>query len=231
MSRDRTSGAWFEPNGTARPSTWDSATHRQPASLLSRPPACPGCECDEKSSSPFAGGCGARRVRRRCEVTLKTFQVTPTHAPPAHPPAVVPAAGAAQPPAPPPAPAPSPGTVPVSGSTDTDGRPDPLFVLGAFVAVAATAAVTIFFTRHFAYTANPVMPAAGVTIFAVFFVAAQGVERLLEPIASLVKNDSRENLAAARRTRRRRSTRRSHSLGSAAPTPPSWLRARPPRRR
>ena len=70
-------------------------------------------------------------------------------------------------------------------------------MLGAFVAVAATAAVTIFFTRHFAYTANPVMPAAGVTIFAVFFVAAQGVERLLEPIASLVKNDSRENLAAA----------------------------------
>lgn len=133
---------------------------------------------------------------------MKTFQVKPTHAPAVVASAVSAVAaveavvsGLGTGPAPPPAPA--PGTVPVTGSSDADGRPDLLKVIVAYGVVALTSVVTLRLTTDFPYSATPVTPVAGVTIFAVFFVAAQGVERLLEPIASLLQNDSRDGLAAA----------------------------------
>ena len=113
--------------------------------------------------------------------------VTSIQVKPSHPQPLAPGGGAT-----------TPAVVPQGGTSGADSRPAASVVLAAFVGVAAAAFLALRATNHFPYSATPVAPAAGLTIFAVFFVAAQGLERLLEPLASLLKADTREALNAAK---------------------------------
>jgi hypothetical protein len=90
-----------------------------------------------------------------------------------------------------------PGQTPTVGTATDPGRPNLYFVVGGFVVVAITALIAISTTTNFPYSPKPSVPVAGLTIFAVFFVAAQGIERLLEPIASFLGNTTRDALTQA----------------------------------
>ncbi len=73
-----------------------------------------------------------------------------------------------------------------TAATSSDGStPDWWIVVGAFVIVLVVwaAATLLIKDKNFSPTKMPV-PVPGLTILGVFFVAAQAIERLLEPIAS-----------------------------------------------
>ena len=91
---------------------------------------------------------------------------------------------------------PDPSTLraPVSGTAAPDKAAHasyrwerPVVAAAAFAAVFGTLPIVIATISDHAYAhASPAVPAQGLTIFAVFFVAAAAIERLLEPLASLL---------------------------------------------
>jgi hypothetical protein len=78
-----------------------------------------------------------------------------------------------------------PDDVPNEATVDNTGRPSPVVVSVAFAGLALATLVASLIHHGDRLPAGPGTPAAGLTIFAVFFVAAQAIERLLEPLASL----------------------------------------------
>ena len=88
--------------------------------------------------------------------------------------------------------------VPTTGTSTDPGGPDWWIVAAAFTALAAAwwAAVNLISDDSFPPSGQP-PPAAGLTILAVFFVAAQAIERLLEPLASLLDPKADQALSDA----------------------------------
>lgn len=79
------------------------------------------------------------------------------------------------------------GEVPTMGTaTDIEMRPDLWIVCLTFAVVAVTWLFAWWVVLDDKGTVPPTAPVAGLTIFAVFYVAAQALERLLEPISSLL---------------------------------------------
>ncbi len=78
----------------------------------------------------------------------------------------------------------------------------PLIAVGAITAVLIAWAITVQVTHDLAINFGTLMPKPvdGTTIFAVFFVAAAAIERLLEPIAGLLpdKADLKQDAQAAK---------------------------------
>jgi hypothetical protein len=74
--------------------------------------------------------------------------------------------------------------VPNEATVPDSGRPDYTIVGLAFLGLAAATLIAALIHRGDKLPAGPGTPVAGLTIFAVFFVAAQAIERLLEPLAS-----------------------------------------------
>ncbi len=73
----------------------------------------------------------------------------------------------------------------VAGASDTAGiRPDSRVIIGGMLAVGAGLFAAWLLNR--AVDPAPIKPAAGVSVFALLYALAQGIERLLEPIASWV---------------------------------------------
>lgn len=87
--------------------------------------------------------------------------------------------------------------VPTGATSSEDGRPDAAVVAGAFACLTLVGLAVLFFTGSYADPSPPSRPAEGLTIFAVFFVAAMGLERLLEPFALLFGTNTRAALTDA----------------------------------
>ncbi|MEO6885317.1 MAG: hypothetical protein ABI232_03395 [Jatrophihabitantaceae bacterium] len=67
----------------------------------------------------------------------------------------------------------------------------PMVAAAAFAAVVVALLITVSVVSDSAYKHSiPTTPVQGLTIFAVFFVAAAAIERLLEPLASLLPDTS-----------------------------------------
>ena len=91
----------------------------------------------------------------------------------------------------------SPAEVPTGAISTQVARPDAAVVGSAFAILAVVGLVVLVITRNYADPSPPSAPAEGLTIFAVFFVAAMGLERLLEPFALLVGKNTRAALVDA----------------------------------
>jgi hypothetical protein len=100
-----------------------------------------------------------------------------------------------------PASAPADGVLRPITQSGTESLASSLAVsLGAIAAVVGTSALAVRLWRDPGFSAgrHPGGPVEGLTIFAVFFVAASALERLLEPLASLVGNRPRQEASAQR---------------------------------
>ncbi len=90
-------------------------------------------------------------------------------------------------------PAQLPTSVDATATSDVPSNPGPVAVFGALLAVAVAAFIAWWFWYRNNIPADWLkvsVPVTGVSIFAVFFVAAQGTERLLEPIADWLQGDT-----------------------------------------
>jgi hypothetical protein len=76
-------------------------------------------------------------------------------------------------------------------------RPSIAVVLISVAGLAVATFITLLLTNHFPYSPKVTAPVGGLTIFAVYFVAAQAIERLLEPVASLLGQGAKDNLVSA----------------------------------
>lgn len=96
--------------------------------------------------------------------------------------------------------APSNGQPAVEGTGTADQRPAIAISLGALVLVVLWAylAEGWWGDEAFRTGAKPPVPLEGLTIFAVFFVAAAALERLIEPVARLLGNDKKVAAAGAK---------------------------------
>lgn len=74
-----------------------------------------------------------------------------------------------------------------------------VLALVAIAAVFAASAIAVRLWRDTGFAgASPAKPVEGLTIFGVFFVAATALERLLEPLASLLGNQTKKEAATAK---------------------------------
>jgi hypothetical protein len=90
--------------------------------------------------------------------------------------------------------------VPTVETSKEKTTPDWKVVVGSVVFLAVAAAVVLGLTRNYPYSATATAPVAGLTIFAVYFVAAQAIERLLEPVASFFGQTPADDLDSATAT-------------------------------
>lgn len=87
---------------------------------------------------------------------------------------------------------------PLSGTAKVSSTPNPLAVLLAFVIVGVAWWVATNMIHDTEYDPKGVVgaPVEGLTIFAVFFVAAFAIERLIEPLTLFYGQDKKEDLEA-----------------------------------
>jgi hypothetical protein len=111
--------------------------------------------------------------------------------------------------------------LPTSATVPATGKPDATAVLTGFGILVAVWLGCVLVLRDPQYpTAATTTPVAGLTIFAVFFVAAQAIERLLEPFAIWLDPKAGESLDAAAGTAKETAakTMAAHLAGDAALT-------------
>lgn len=87
---------------------------------------------------------------------------------------------------------------PLSGTSSVSSTPNPLAILLAFaiVGVAWWVGTNVIHDPDFAPDAVVRAPVQGLTIFAVFFVAASAIERLIEPLTLFYGQDKKADLEA-----------------------------------
>jgi hypothetical protein len=90
--------------------------------------------------------------------------------------------------------APSVGT-PAAASDESGSEPDTGFVLVALITVAAVWVIGFLWNPFALKIAGPAVLATGVSVFALLYIVAQALERLLEPLSALdpKKKDAEEN--------------------------------------
>ena len=75
----------------------------------------------------------------------------------------------------------------VAAASDTTAPPSLTVLVGSFAAIAIALIIAYFLSKSVDKTFSaPAVPAAGLNMFALFYVVAQAIERLLEPISNFV---------------------------------------------